>query len=238
MRTGNLTVTARTQRQREPNSIIVIKFDLDEIKQHFDENLRLIKEQFSIIEQFSVENDAEKIRTIYQSQIILLESAFDFYLHELTKYGLSEMFVGNWEKTKKYNNISVKMSIVEEALGNRNEHEWFLKFINESYKSVTIMSFSSVKDHLNLLGLDLDEFANKVFYVRGAQEKPNDQFKNRLDKLFDIRNIIAHQSGRRHADAQLENITAEMVESSIDIIEKIVLAIHEQAKFQNNTEIN
>lgn len=29
-----------------------------------------------------------------------------------------------------------------------------------------------------------------------------------------------------------------MVESSIDIIEKIVLAIHEQAKFQNNTEIN
>lgn len=238
MRTGNLTVTARTQRQREPNSIIVIKFDLDEIKQHFDENLRLIKEQFSIIEQFSVENDAEKIRTIYQSQIILLESAFDFYLHELTKYGLSEMFVGNWEKTKKYNNISVKMSIVEEALGNRNEHEWFLKFINESYKSVTIMSFSSVKDHLNLLGLDLDEFANKVFYVRGAQEKPNDQFKNRLDKLFDIRNIIAHQSDRRHADAQLENITAEMVESSIDIIEKIVLAIHEQAKFQNNTEIN
>lgn len=148
MRTGNLSVTARTQRQREPNSIIVIKFDLDEIKQHFDENLRLIKEQFSIIEQFSVENDAEKIRTIYQSQIILLESAFDFYLHELTKYGLSEMFVGNWEKTKKYNNISVKMSIVEEALGNRNEHEWFLKFINESYKSVTIMSFSSVKDHL------------------------------------------------------------------------------------------
>lgn len=238
MRTGNLSVTARTQRQREPNSIIVIKFDLDEIKQHFDENLRLIKEQFSIIEQFSVENDAEKIRTIYQSQIILLESAFDFYLHELTKYGLSEMFVGNWEKTKKYNNISVKMSIVEEALGNRNEHEWFLKFINESYKSVTIMSFSSVKDHLNLLGLDLDEIANKVFYVRGAQEKPNDQFKNRLDKLFDIRNIMAHQSGRRHADAQLENITAEMVESSIDIIEKIVLAIHEQAKFQNNTEIN
>lgn len=238
MRTGNLSVTPRTQQQREPNSIIVIKFDLDEIKQHFDENLRLIKEQFSIIEQFSVENDAEKIRTIYQSQIILLESAFDFYLHELTKYGLSEMFVGNWEKTKKYNNISVKMSIVEEALGNRNEHEWFLKFINESYKSVTIMSFSSVKDHLNLLGLDLDEIANKVFYIRGAQEKPKDQFKNRLDKLFDIRNIMAHQSGRRHADAQLENITVEMVESSIDIIEKIVLAIHEQAKFQNNTEIN
>ena len=42
--------------------------------------------------------------------------------------------------------------------------------------------------------------------------------------------MIAHQAGRRHSDAQRENISKEMVENYIEDIERIVKKIQELAQ--------
>lgn len=100
-----------------------------------------------------VENGKEdEAENIWSAQIVFLESAFDFYLHELTKFGLSEMFTGNWQKTEKYSNLSVKMSIVDKALNAREDSAWFLEFVDEFYREITLVSYQSVKDQMNLLG--------------------------------------------------------------------------------------
>ena len=189
-----------------------------------------IYEQFAIVDEL-IENGREvEARNIWSSQIVFLESAFDFYLHELTKFGLFEMFKGNWEKTEKYNNLSVKMKIVDKALNMREDTDWFLQFISEFYKGITLVSYQSLKDQMNLLGLDLQKVADGVFYERGSSIKTKNKLETRLEKLYYRRNIIAHQSGRRHYDAIREEITKDMVKEHIEDIKRIVAQIQELAR--------
>ena len=48
---------------------------------------------------------------IWRAQIVFLASALDFYMHELTKYGLCEIYNENWERTDKYENLQVNMTV-------------------------------------------------------------------------------------------------------------------------------
>ena len=41
-------------------------------------------------------------KDILRSQVVFLDSAFDFFMHEATKYGMVQIFQGIWEKTEKY----------------------------------------------------------------------------------------------------------------------------------------
>lgn len=231
MEERNLDLMPRQEETREKISSAsnIVKFQLNEIEEHFDENLQYIQSQFDIADEL-VQSQREEARNIWSSQIVFLESAFDFYLHELTKFGLSEMFVGNWDKTEKYNNLSVRMSIVDKALNAREDTEWFLEFVNGFYRELTLVSYKSVKDQMNLLGLELQDIADAVFYEMGSNIKTKDKLENCLEGLYHKRNVIAHQSGRRHSDAQREKVTKDMVEKYIEEVEKIVRKIQDLAR--------
>lgn len=232
MEERNLNLMPRQEETREKISSAsnIVKFQLNEIEEHFDENLQYIQSQFDIADELVQSQREEEARNIWSSQIVFLESAFDFYLHELTKFGLSEMFVGNWDKTEKYNNLSVKMSIVDKALNAREDTEWFLEFVNGFYRELTLVSYKSVKDQMNLLGLELQDIADAVFYEMGSNIKTKDKLENCLEGLYHKRNVIAHQSGRRHSDAQREEVTKDMVEKYIEEVEKIVKKIQDLAR--------
>lgn len=232
MEERNLDLMPRQEETREKISSAsnIVKFQLNEIEEHFDENLQYIQSQFDIADELVQSQREEEARNIWSSQIVFLESAFDFYLHELTKFGLSEMFVGNWDKTEKYNNLSVRMSVVDKALNAREDTEWFLEFVNGFYRELTLVSYKSVKDQMNLLGLELQEVADVVFYEMGSNIKTKDKLENCLEGLYHKRNVIAHQSGRRHSDAQREEVTKDMVEKYIEEIEKIVRTMQELAR--------
>lgn len=225
-----LDLAPRQEETREKVSPVIVRFCLNEIKEHFDENLRYIREQFPMADELSANGKQEEAKNIWSAQIVFLESAFDFYLHELTKFALSEMFMGNWEKTEKYNNLSVKMSIVDKALNAREDSAWFLEFVDGFYREITLVSYQSVKDQMNLLGLNLQEIADAVYYERDSAVKTKYRLEKCLKELYHRRNIIAHQSGRRHSDAQREEITKDMVERDINDIEKIVGKIQDLAK--------
>ena len=83
---------------------------------------------------------------------------------------------------------------------------------------------------MNLLGLDLQKVADGVFYERGSSIKTKNKLETRLEKLYYHRNIIAHQSGRRHYDAIREEITKDMVKEHIEDIKRIVAQIQELAR--------
>lgn len=232
MEERNLDLMPRQEETRDKirSTTNIVKFQLSEIESHFDENLQYIKSQFDIADELFQSSKEEEAGKIWSSQIVFLESAFDFYLHEITQYRLSEMFLGNWDKTEKYNNLSVKMCIVDKALNAREDTDWFLEFVNGFYRELTLVSYKSVKDQMNLLGLELQEIADAVFYEMGSNIKTKDKLEKCLETLYYKRNIIAHQSGRRHSDAQREDVTKEMVEKHIEDIEKIVKKIQELAK--------
>ena len=74
------------------------------------------------------------------------------------------------------------------------------------------------------------DVADGAFYQRGGTENTKDKLKRRLNELFSRRNIIAHQSDRAHTDAQVKNITKEIVQNFIYDVQKIVSSIDAVAK--------
>lgn len=225
----NLDLTPSQENVRDPHQPAVVKFRLEEIKQHFVDNMLEIKAQFDVSELLLNQGKQDDAENIWRYQIVFLESAFDFYLHEVTKYGLSNIFEGRWKKTQKYHNIKIDIELLEKILNDDCGDDWFATFINALYAKVTMVSYESVKDHINLIGLDVSKIADKAFYELGSDERTIDKMKRIVNELFNRRNVIAHQSDRKHANAEKNSITREQVEYFILNIEKIVFAIHEVA---------
>lgn len=226
----NLELRPREEDTRDKAKIPVVRFPLDKITEHFQENISAVRGQFEVAEELVQGGRTEEGENIWRSQIVFLESALDFFMHELTKYGLCEIHAGNWNSTVKYENIMVRMGVVETAMRDRDSDAWFLDFIDDTYGTVTMASWDTVKDQISLLGMDVMQIAKDAFWEQGSSEKPRDKMKRRLNSLFQRRNMIAHQSDRRHADAQKEPISRETVEEFIADVEKIVAAVVKEAE--------
>lgn len=108
---------------------------------------------------------------------------------------------------------------------NPETSEWYLESVNSTFAKDTFMSFETFKDQINLIGLNVQTVADKAFYKQGSKEKTIEQLKDGLNSLFSRRNSIAHQSDRNHHNAEINAIDENYVILSINIIEKIVLAI-------------
>lgn len=230
MEERKLGLMARNEGTRDKFQTEVIRFELDEIMQHFTETLQAINAQFDVADELLESGKATEGENIWRAQIIFLASALDFYMHELTKYGLCKIYSENWDRTDKYENIQINMKVIEVALKSGEDIDWFLEYINGYYRTMTMVSYDSVRDQLNLLGINLSHVADRAFYQRGGTEKTKNKLKRRLDELFTRRNIIAHQTDRAHTDAQVKNITKWIVQNFICDIEKIVRSIDAEAR--------
>lgn len=226
----DLSLTPRNEETREQNVIVSpVHFPLTDIKQHFDESMQSVKEQFTVADNLLSEGNAEGCRIIWRSQIVFAESLLDFYIHEMSKYCLFRMFTGEWQKSEKYKNLEVKMSKVEEALSAKESDEWFFEYLNERFTKDVFLSGDSMRDQLNLIGISFGEAMHRAFHKDTVNA--SDKYGYRLVKqLFDRRNKIAHQNDRDHFSAAQTNITKEFVEQYISDIEAIVNAIHDIAK--------
>ena len=225
----DLSLTPRNEETRERIIVSPVHFPLTDIKQHFDESMQSVKEQFTVADNLLSEGNAEGCRIIWRSQIVFAESLLDFYIHEMSKYCLFRMFTGEWQKSEKYKNLEVKMSKVEEALSAKESDEWFFEYLNERFTKDVFLSGDSMRDQLNLIGISFGEAMHRAFHKDTINA--SDKYGYRLVKqLFDRRNKIAHQNDRDHSSAAQTNITKEFVEQYISDIEAIVNAMHDIAK--------
>ena len=226
---ANSNLEPRKTNTREIKESPILRFELQEIKSHFDEDIEVLNEQLLIYDKLNKDGNTKCASLILNSLIVLLESAFDFYLHEITKFGVTKIFENTWKKTDKYKNIKISIELVEKAINGTASEDWFYGYINENYASTTMVSFESLKDQLNLIGLEWKKVANECFYEKDSTTKPEDKLKYTINALYKRRNIVAHQSSRKHENAEHYEITKEMVTEFINNIKKIVDSIYNQA---------
>lgn len=229
---ADVNLSSRTKAVRDKALPRQIKtFTLEEIKQHFDESLLMIQQQFDIAQNFLRKDNLAEAQYIWRTQIVLLESAYDFYMHEIVKFGLYKMYEGDLNKTEKYENLKVDMKTLLEALNNqRDDSKWFLEFINRYYSMSTLASYDSFKRLCGLLGIERRDIEKTAFYDRNSREPVDKKLERVLKELFDRRNRIAHQYDREHADAELQTIQEESVQSFFRDVPQIVNAIYEEMK--------
>lgn len=230
----NLELTPRSigTRDRRPNR--TIPFELAAITNRFANNLLSIKSQFELVEQLKAEGNLQ-YKDILRSQIVFLDSAFDFFMHEITKYGMIQIFQGIWRKTERYNNFTIRLGDISDVLQNTEQENWFLDIVNDSYAEDTFMSSEAVIGQLNLIGIKWQSVADRAFYERDSTTPTKDKFKHTLNSLFRRRNQIAHQADCLHETGAKIDIEREVVETYINDIEKIVVAISDEIEHVNNS---
>lgn len=101
----DLSLVIRKVATRDKKTNVEV-FNIEDIEKHFDENMSFIEIQLRIANDLILQGKAEQAKEIWRAQIVLLDSAFDFYMHELLKLGILNYFHGDWgDKTTKYNDL-------------------------------------------------------------------------------------------------------------------------------------
>lgn len=222
----SFALSPRVENVRDVNPVVVpVQFELGEIKKHFDESLNAIISQFSVVDDLFEEGKETEAKNILRSQIVFLEGIMDFYLHEMTKYGLYKIFTGEWNRTDKYKRLSVPMSEVDRALKQPESKEWFFNYVNSAFATVVMQDWEVIKDQLNLIGVEWKDVCNSI-YPEMDMSHSIDEEKRVLIALYRRRNEIAHQNDRSHVNAEQNDISRQYVEKSIDEVRSFVDAIH------------
>ena len=222
----DLKLTARVEEIREPYRPVShpLHFDLAEIKKHFDEGLSGIEKQHQTASILYNNGQIEECQNIWRSEVVFLEGILDFFIHEISKYTLYEMFEGQRNKSDKYYTIKIPMSEVETAYSNMSSKEWFFSYLNQEMSREVYLSADSMKDQLNEIGITFNEVMQKAFPDNNVNASIR-RGKEIVREMFDRRNRIVHQNDRDHASAVRTTITEEIVQTYKNNICKIVYTI-------------
>ena len=94
----NLSLSSRIEDVRSAKTIeIPVQFSLNEIKKHFDDSLIEVKAQYAVADTLSKSGNTNDCKTIWRSQVVLVEGLLDYFIHEMSKFCLFKMFIGELE---------------------------------------------------------------------------------------------------------------------------------------------
>lgn len=220
----DFTLSPSPEGVRNSNVFNIPNRDFEEINRHFTESIAEIRNQFNMAIALK-DSNPDAFQSILRSQIVFLSSAFDFYMHELTIYGIVNIFNGYWSNTDKYNNINVPMKVFEKSLKNPEQIDSFKNFINNLYNQQSLTSEEAFKNQCNIIGISQCKIADEAFYEIGSNIKTIDSLKNAIKDLYKRRNLIAHQFDRSFLSGNKFEINQDIVETYINNIERIVKAI-------------
>lgn len=221
----DFSLKERAENTRDQQQIRrVVHFNLQEIKDRFDESICNIESKFDLYDELNESGKLEDAKDVLRSQIIFLEAVLDFYLHEITKYSYFKMFSNEGDKTSQYKNFNVKMEVVEVGLDSSNSREWFFEYVNDSFNRVVFMSSESMKDQLNSIGIPYKDVMHNAFNKKSENEsmKEGNRF---VQSLFKRRNAIAHQNDRSHDSGIQDDIDKSYVVDNIETVKKIAYEI-------------
>lgn len=200
---------------KESRTIIFprINNDLQSILDRFTQNLSDIKSRFLIADTLlnlpsPSAPDLEGAQDIWRSQIVFLDSALDFYFHEIIKYSYIQMFYLDWPQSEEYKRIKVSLQFAIDLANNPNSVSKLSDEIDEMNRFTCFMGIKQI---------------NWLFKAIDIKITLNKAEQNLIKELFNRRNQIAHQSDRLPNNPDKQGITKEYVESTINEIESLVV---------------
>lgn len=221
----NLNLTQRKLNTRDKIQPEVVKFSLDEIKKHFEDSISDIEEQFKTIDLLE-SKDREKIDYILRSQIVFLGGSLDFYFHEITQFGIMQMYDEIWQETKPYKNLNIKLGTILGVLKGEKDDSWFIEFINYEYSKISLISYDSIEKAMNMIGLHMYQIANKIYGEEIERKERVIKLKERMNRLCERRNCIAHQFDMFHENAEKKPIHINTVREFIEDAKEIVDVVY------------
>lgn len=162
----------RSEANREKQLAQIPGVELASIFGRTTDNIQRIRSKFALVDELKEKKMEIISHDILRSQVTLLMSSLDFYLHEVVKYALLKMFKNEIQKTPQYKNFQISMECCEQAINNPESIEWFEEYIILKNAQYTYMSIPKIKDALKIISEDTI-YANAVKKLGMEQELPN-----------------------------------------------------------------
>ena len=167
-----------------------------------------------------------KIDYILRSQIVFLGGLLDFYFHEITQFGIMQMYDEIWQETKPYKNLNIKLGTILGVLKGEKDDSWFIEFINYEYSKISLISYDSIEKAMNMIGLHMYQIANKIYGEEIERKERVIKLKERMNRLCERRNCIAHQFDMFHENAEKKRFTLNTVREFIEDAKEIVDVVY------------
>ena len=209
----------QTQPNRDKKKVVIRNEQEKHILKQFNSSIEVVRQKDEIIQFLSAHG--QSTLEIRQSQIILLMSALDLYIHDIVKYCIIQKFNGNQTKTKQYKELLIPMQSVELAIQNPESSDWLDEVITNinQYKSFT--SYGQIKNQLEAVGLKSKKINELVLKIES-----DFGVSNLIEKLRLLRNRLAHQDQQSITSLESE-LTEEKINQYIDFIHQLVQHIHQ-----------
>ena len=143
---------------------------------------------------------------ILRSQVLFLLSLLDFYIHEIVRIKLIEIFSGETilQKSKAYNKILITMEDFQNYQKSSSEKEWFKDIIIKKHGFLSFLSSDKIKEVFKLI--TDDSLFDNISKNLGLK---NSDFSAKIDLIYKRRNKIAHQSDTQHGTLEQNDITID-----------------------------
>lgn len=204
-----------SQRDKQP---IVLDADFEIIKKNIQDNISDVKAKFDLANREKV-SDIHAAEEIWRSQVVFLDSALDFYVHEVTTYGIIKIFNGDWADTQAFKDKRVSLGFAIEIMKNPENAVALLKDeINTINQQYCFMEYKNIATNLKMVGI-----------------QPDNSKHNAIDKFYKRRNLIAHQSDRLAGETEKQPISEQDVIDFINLVEAFVDDINQKVEVLNRS---
>ncbi len=160
---------------------------------------------------------------ILRSQIAMIVSALDLYIHEITRIGMLEVYNGERPQTDAFLRFRVTLGSTMQGISNPRVSEWLDIEIRERHGHLSFQDPDNIADAVR-------RFSSCELWRSVAAQLNLDMqdVKNQLRAIVDRRNKIVHEADLNPSypgTTTRWSISPADVTSTLDFIEKICEAI-------------
>ncbi|MEW5931278.1 MAG: hypothetical protein AB1941_27755 [Gemmatimonadota bacterium] len=126
---------------------------------------------------------------LLRTQIVMVVSAFDYYVHEVTRFGMVEIISGARAPTPAFDRFSIPMGSVVQGMASPGTTSWLEDAVRAAHGHLSFQDPDKVADALRLISPAI--VWEQVGAVLGMGAV---QLKNELKAIIRRRNQIAHEA--------------------------------------------
>lgn len=185
-------------------------------------NIRRIKSISGLYKALrAITTEAIDTSDILRTQIVMIVSAFDFFIHEIVRLGMLEAHRGNRDKTGAFFRYRVSLESVQRIGDSLDTDEWLDSEIRFQHGWKSFQHSDKVAEAIRLI-------SDKSLWEEVGQQmtKPSREIKQQLDLIVDRRNKIAHEADIDPTYNTYWPIDEILVDDVVDFMENIAEAIY------------
>jgi DNA polymerase III epsilon subunit-like protein len=160
---------------------------------------------------------------ILRAAFVLAVSALDYYVHEVVRIGMLEIYRGQRPETSAFSRFQISLSSLRRALNETADNEYLLE--NEIRQRHSYQSFQRPDKIADAIRLISDKQVWKEVSVKMGITDQN--IKEQLRIIVERRDQIAHEADidRNRLDTRCP-INQVFVSEKVDFLEQVVESIH------------